>query len=322
MRKGLSLVLRLGLAAACLVYAFWGVDLAELLHAASNFSLPAIGAMLVCFWSDFVIMAGRLRFATGGRVGLTAGYNATVLGLGMNNILPAKAGEAAKVLYLSRRGGIPMGESLGIVFWERFSDLHMLLAVGVAAAALQRHLSVVLPLVAVVVCMWAVIVAIRVRPGLGRLLVRLAYFQRLRLLAEDMVAQLSRPRAGSFFGVLMIYGVGTWALYALQFFCLLPWGAGLDLSAAQTLAVFAMGAAGLAAPSSPGGVGVFEAVMVAALAMYGVDKEQALAAGLVFHMFQYVQTTLYALGVLAFSGLRLRSLDRDMDGDKTLEETV
>ena len=321
MPRWAGMVLRLGLAGACLVYAFWGVDLEGLLRAASGFSLPALGVMIGLTWLDFVVMGGRLRFATGNRVSLLVGFNAGVLGIGANNILPAKAGEAAKTLYLSRRGGLPVGEALGMVFWERFSDLHMLLVVGVVAAALQGRLSVILPLAGLVVAMWAVIVAIRVRPGLGRVLVRLAYFQRLRRLAEDVVVQLSRPRAGGFFAVLMAFGVGTWTLYAMQFFCLLPWGAGLDLSPAQTLAVFAMGAAGLAAPSSPGGVGVFEAVMVAALAMYGVEREQALAAGLVFHMVLYVQTTAYALALLAFSGLRLRSLNRAEDENDNPEAT-
>ncbi len=313
------MALRLGLAAACLAYAFWGVDIWGLLEAAGRFSLPALAAMVACMWVDFLVMGGRLRFATGGRVSLGAGFNASILGIGANNILPAKAGEAAKALYLSRSGGLAVGETLGMVFWERFSDLHMLLVVGVAAAALQHRLSVVLPLAGVVMGMWIVILAIRVRPSLGEILVRLAYFPRLRGLAADMVGQLSRPRAGGFFAVLMAYGAATWALYALQFFCLLPWGAGLDLTVAQTLAVFAMGAAGLALPSSPGGVGVFEAVMVAALAMYGVDREQALAAGLVFHMSLYVQTTIYALAVFAFSGLRLRALRRTGDSDQTPE---
>ena len=320
MRKGLGLVLRLALVGACLAYAFWGVDLGRLMQAAAGFSLPALAAMAGIIWLDFAVVGARLRYATGNRVGLTAGFNASLLGVGMNNILPAKAGEAAKALYLSRRGDMAMGETLGMIFWERFSDLHMLLVVGAAAALLQHRLSVVLPLAVVVAAMWTAVVAIRVRPGLGRVLVRMAYFRSLRRLAEDVVGQLSRPRAGGFFAVLLAYGAVTWALYALQFFCLLPWGAGLDLSPAQTLAVFAMGAAGLAAPSSPGGVGVFEAVMVAALAMYGVDREQALAAGLVFHMALYLQTTTYALAVFAFSDLRLRAVRRAAEGDQTETE--
>ncbi len=308
MRRWFMASLRLALVGACLVYAFWGVDPAGLLAATGRFDPLALAAMCALIWLDFLIVGARMRYATGNRVGLLTGFNAGMLGVGMNNILPAKMGEAAKSLYLSRKGGMSMGETLGMVFWERFSDLHMLLVVGAAAALLQRRLSVVLPLAGIITAMWVVVAAIRIRPSLGRVLVRLAHFRSLRSMASDMVEQLSRPGAGRFFLVLLAYGVGTWSLYALQFFCLLPWGAGLDLGAAQTLAVFALGAAGMAAPSSPGGVGVFEAIMVAALALYGVDREQALAAGLVFHMALYLQTTSYALAVLACSGLRLRAV--------------
>jgi hypothetical protein len=48
-------------------------------------------------------------------------------------------------------------------------------------------------------------------------------------------------------------------------------------------------------PSSPGYVGVFEAMMVLALALFRVPEEQALAAGVLIHVCQFVPVTLWGL---------------------------
>ena len=94
----------------------------------------------------------------------------------------------------------------------------------------------------------------------------------------------------------------------VQYFAILRWGAGLDLTFGQVLSVFVFGALGLAVPSSPGGVGVYEAVMVAVLTGLGVDKEQALAVGLVYHAVYSFPVTAYASGLLARRGLTLAAI--------------
>ncbi|HYP39798.1 MAG TPA: lysylphosphatidylglycerol synthase domain-containing protein, partial [Chloroflexia bacterium] len=55
---------------------------------------------------------------------------------------------------------------------------------------------------------------------------------------------------------------------------------------------------GLLVPALPGNVGTYEALCIAAMAFFGVDKELAVAFALVFHMGQ-LATTL-AVGLVAF----------------------
>jgi len=47
---------------------------------------------------------------------------------------------------------------------------------------------------------------------------------------------------------------------------------------------------GLMIPSSPGGIGVFEFMVILALAPFGIEKEVALGIGFTFHMLQYAVT--------------------------------
>jgi hypothetical protein len=162
-----------------------------------------------------------------------------------------------------------------MVFWERFADLHALIAMALFAAAFHgKRLAVVPPGRGggrAVACL----AVLRWWPGLAPRLVGLLAFARLRDLAADVLDHLAERRGVHFFAVLALATAGTWAMYCVQYYVLLWWGAGLDLSFGQVLSVFVFGALGLAVPSSPGGVGVYEAVMVAVLTSLGVDKERA-----------------------------------------------
>jgi hypothetical protein len=59
-----------------------------------------------------------------------------------------------------------------------------------------------------------------------------------------------------------------------------------------------VGALGIAAPSSPGALGVYEAVLVGALAVFGLEASATLAFALSMHMISYLLT-----GVIGGYGL-------------------
>ena len=56
------------------------------------------------------------------------------------------------------------------------------------------------------------------------------------------------------------------------------------------------------------------AAVVFSLGLFGVDRSQALAAGLVLHMVQYIPVTLAGLLVLGKSGLSLRKIRHSEEG--------
>lgn len=93
----------------------------------------------------------------------------------------------------------------------------------------------------------------------------------------------------------------VWSLYALETTVALNGVAGLGLSWKAALSVFALSSLGMLLPSSPGAIGVYEAIAVAALRAHDVPHEQALAAALFAHMAQFIPVTLAGgLAMLAF----------------------
>jgi glycosyltransferase 2 family protein len=306
-KRALGLALRLALVGGCLTYALWGVDFAQLGSALAAYHPWGVAAVVLAVGLDMACVGLRLRFLTGGAATFAASFNAGVLGLGLNNVLPAKLGEAAKAVYLRKAAGVSLGRSMGMIFWERFADLHALALLALGAAYMQGRDEAVVPLAALLLALWTVLASLRRWPGLGPALLRLVPFARLREFASEVLVHLGQVRGPAFFLGLAGWTASTWSLYCFQYFIVF-WAAGLDLSFGQTLFVFVAGALGLAAPTSPGGVGVYEAVMVAVLATLGVDKEAALAAGLVYHAALFIPVTLYALGLLARSGLSVSAL--------------
>jgi uncharacterized protein (TIRG00374 family) len=100
-----------------------------------------------------------------------------------------------------------------------------------------------------------------------------------------------------------------WAIAIFQYYVLIR---AFIPEATLLWASFALmvAALGIAAPSSPGGVGVFEAAIVGALALFGVEASVALAAAITAHLIQYLVTGVLGVYALFKDGESLTGLYR------------
>ena len=310
MKHCLSLVLRIGVALGCLVYAMWGVDFSRLLAVVGAFPLWAVLLYALLTPGIAVLPGLRLRFLVGGRVSGTTGLKACLLGLALNNILPARLGEMAKALYLRREADISLGRSLEAVFWERFFDLNALLALGAVVAAMLGQGLVLYPLLAVVGAAWCFLLLLAVRPLAAHAMLRFLPGESLRLFAGEMLGLLESNLRAAFLLRLTLWTVVAWTGYTVLYGIGLCAMAGFAPDPALVLTVFAVVTLGFAVPGAPGGMGVYEAASVLALGWFGVDRDRAFAVGLALHLLQYLPVTVAGLWILATSGLSLRDLRR------------
>jgi glycosyltransferase 2 family protein len=316
LKKTLSLVLRTALVGGCLVYAFWGIDFTQLWQAFAQFDALAIVVTTLLSFVGYGAMAIRMNFLTGFHCGNWVGLKAFLLSMAVNNVVPAKLGELAKAFYLRKEGGYTLSQSISMVFWERFFDLNAILAMGLVVAFHFRLKMAFFPLAICVGSIWTFLFLIRTWPDRGTRLINLVPMERLREFIVEVKLQLVHGVTLRYLFALGFYTALVWMLYAIPTFLTVYWVAGLKLTMGQTLAVFILSALGMAMPSSPGAVGVFEAAIIFGLGIFKVDKELALAIGLLIHMMQFIPTTLAGLLVLAKSGLSLKNLRKD---DQELE---
>jgi hypothetical protein len=238
------------------------------------------------------------------------GLKAFLLSMAVNNVVPAKLGELAKAFYLRKECGYSLSQSISMVFWERFFDLNAILAMGLLVAFHFKLWGAIIPLGLGVGSIWACLFLVRKWPDKAERLITLIPFERVREFIFEVKLQLVHGVTLRYLVILGMYTILVWFLYAIPTFLTISWVAGIKLTMGQTLAVFILSALGMAMPSSPGAVGVFEAAVIFGLGLFKVDKELALAIGLLIHMMQFIPTTVAGLLVLAKSGLSLQSLRR------------
>lgn len=308
MKKQLFLALRLALVAGCLTYALWGVDLTGLLHALASFRAGNVLVFVGIGVASVIVPGLRLRFLMARGIRPLAGIWACLIGLALNNVLPARLGEMAKALYLRREGGTSLGRAFEAVFWERFFDLNALLLLGVVVAALMGQGVVLYPLLAIVGCGWCFLALLRLRPGVAHALLRFVPSAGLRLFAGEMLGLLQANLRLGFLARLGVWTALAWTGYVAVYAVGLCLMAGLPLSLPLVLTVFGVASLGFALPGAPGGMGVYEASMVLALGWFGVARDRAFAVALAMHLLQYVPVTVLGLWRVGASGMTLREL--------------
>lgn len=276
--------------------AFRNVDLDELGEALRDanpaYLLPASAALA----GGVAVRAWRwqLLFERGRRPRFGLVANALLIGYLFNTILPARAGELARVQVLGRRADVSRAEVLATVVLERLYDLVVLIAllalaapllppVGWLKAALALGLVLALSLAA-----GALLVRRYGRRGARALLMPLTLLPavseaRVDVLAASIVNGLAAIRGTGLALTALAVTALSWLLLGLSgWFLLLGMDIGESGFAAALLVLVATNLV-LVLPSSPAGLGTFEAAAVLALAAYDVGREQALSFALVLH---------------------------------------
>jgi uncharacterized protein (TIRG00374 family) len=313
------------LSAGALWWTLHGVDLAKVwsVLAASNLALwiactitaTAIFPLRARRWAALLEpVAGRLPFASL--------WQATAVGMMMNNVAPGRAGEFARPFVLSRsEPTVKFTAAFASLAVDRlFDGVIVLLLMIVAtfdprfphdspAAAGVAHsmryaalfLTAVLVVLATMVFAPQTIFATYDATA-GRLAPTLA--ARIRPLLEGFASGLGVLRSPRLVAEVFFWALLHWLCNAFAFW--LGFRA-LGIEAPLTAALFLQGiiAIGVAIPSSPGFFGFFEAAAKVGLGLYGVSETQAVSFGLGFHILSYIPITVIGAWYLTRLNLRL-----------------
>lgn len=243
----------------------------------------------------------------GGRASLLQMLAALNQGYLKNNLLPWRMGELGRAILRGRRPGLSPAMVLSSIVVERLYDMSLavalLLALSPAAfgaswaprAALVGGLAVILALGV----LWLVLarpqavewMLRRLPGGLGR----------WQGLWENLRAGLASLRDARQLLAGFAWMVLSWALAGGEYWLVLrafvP-----EAQATWALLALCVSLLGVAIPSAPGYIGVFEASAVAALAVFHVDSSLALGYALILHGLHFGTTTLLGAAALAGEG--------------------
>lgn len=323
-RRGLALGLGVAVSGGALWWALRGIAWGDLRTRVASADVGLLLAAVAVATLTFPIRAWRWRYLLRDdeRRPIAWGplWHGVAIGFMANNVLPARLGEVIRCYTVNRVAPVRFTAALTSVAVERVFDalaIVTLFIVALLGPGVPRDI----PIAAQV--RWAGLV------GIAALLVLTAAAFR-PVLAERAVRTLLPAGRITDGLVRILHGLleGLTALHdprrlvAVVFGSLLLWtvnalGFGLAFAAfglpgdlwtalvAQTFVVFAV-----AAPSTPGYVGVLELAVVGALALYHVPRDAAFAAAATYHVTTFIPIVLLGAWSLARTGLSLGELRR------------
>ncbi|HET9496042.1 MAG TPA: lysylphosphatidylglycerol synthase transmembrane domain-containing protein [Chloroflexia bacterium] len=332
-RIGLGLLV----SAVCLYFVVRGVQWSEVVRHLSEIDLPLFLLSMLLMLAAYFLMTWRWRFlldpldapslpapdnARGSRYTLPDLYGKMMTGYFFNAFFPARAGDLVRAYLLGRKTGMRKTTVLATIVIEKAFD-------GIALLLMLLLSLMLLPTVttedsaAISPDLLAWVAGIGLVAALGGLALFYRFSDRLARVVERFFAitpfpgwmeRLAVRLIETFAGGLHVFksprplalagGISllVWVVVAGMFLVALqsfrtPFPPEL-VSPAGLLFMTALVNLGLLVPALPGNVGTYEALVVAAMAVFRADKELAVAFALIFHVGQLVVTLM--VGVIAF----------------------
>lgn len=239
-------------------------------------------------------------------IGVTSPWlalRATFAGAGLNNVLVANGGEAARVVFVARSAHVPSAKVVATLALERLFELVgyvMMLALAASFLDLPPNLERVKPFALVaLVLMIALLVWLVRRPDAkamvegpeaigwkGRLKSHWAHF------AHTIATVSSGPR----FIAALLLSVGAWALQVATY-QMTAKAAHFPMTTVATIAALLLVNLGFLFRFTPGNVGLFQAAYAAAAVAFGLDREQAIAVAFLIQAQQILPVTAFGVAL-------------------------
>lgn len=317
-------------------WVFRGQSWGEIWNGVQSANLWLLGGAVAMVTATFLLRALRWKILLSPvcrDTTLHSRFAAVNIGFMVNNLLPARAGEFARALALSRMEPVSASGAVGSLVVERFLDgLAIFLFVFVAMAApgfpedpvvgassLGAWIQGATVLLGVLLALMVLMLLfpgtlVRIMGGAARILPgRLP-----RLLVEALESFLDGLKVLQHPGLLalaVLWSLGVWAWHSLGFWMALR-AFGFEVGYDAALFVNATVAFAVGLPAAPGFFGTFHAGAAAGLAVYGYTPAQAGAFAFGFHLGGFIPVTLIGL----YFAWKLGFSFKDMETSETRVE--
>lgn len=281
----------------------WGAAWSSIRHASLPLLLAAIGVNFLSICIKAVRWWMFLRAA--GSPSLSLAFRATIAGAGLNNVLVANGGDAARVVFVSRASGVPSSTILATLALERLFDpvgFVILLVYGAIAfelpPALEKWRVPAEALLVVIAAglVWFVYNARNIKPEHvpERREKPRSLWGRVRRYVSRFAASTRSLTTVQRFLAALILSMLSWATQFATF-ALAASAAHVKMPFAASLACLLAINLGLLVRATPGNVGFFQFVYALTAEQFGVARNDAIAVSLLIQTLQIIPLTL--LGV-------------------------
>ncbi|MBL8029010.1 MAG: flippase-like domain-containing protein [Fibrobacteres bacterium] len=335
MKPFLKLLLGLTITALAVIVFFKSIDFSKLPEILSRISPLTLIATALLSVVALIFRALRLKVLLTARDGQTTRslFSIITVSYMLNNVLPFRIGEAARVFIVTKKHGHSLPVSIGSLIAERLLDTIGYAVLLIIPALIYGFYNTDLKILGLLPVSSFVLL---VTAGLGLLLICVLFFalkpektlkiiEKLRLKLPPFAAKLtihietmlrdssnwlSNPYKAVMslvwtFASILCYTVSIY-LIAVNLGAIIPFS-----SACFTSGVVAFG---VAVPSAPGFAGTLDLAIQAGLTLFNINKDTAAATAIIYHLTGWVSVTL--AGLVLWPGLNISLSDIKKGNDK------
>ncbi|MEP6509247.1 MAG: lysylphosphatidylglycerol synthase transmembrane domain-containing protein, partial [Gemmatimonadales bacterium] len=288
-------VVGIALSVVLLWWTLRDVSMTVVWHELAQSSIPLFLASALCATLVFPLRARRWQTIlqpVAPNTPLGPLWRSTAIGMMVNNLVPARAGEIARAYALTKETAIPLSTSIASLAVDRLFDMMVLLLLAVSAfldPAFPRDARIagqslgnlaqgsIVFVVLLIVALYALaffpsqlvkayeLFARRISPALE------TRGKEVLINFSEGLSVLRSPRR---FLAVLAWTILHWLVNALAFWLGFK-AVGMNLPFSAALFLQTLIAIGVALPSAPGFFGVFEKLANVGLAIYGVGADRA-----------------------------------------------
>ena len=314
MSQNRARALRLALTALIVVFLFVFARTIDWSAAWSSMRAASPWLLFAAVIVNFVSLAIKgirwwLFLKPAGSPSLALATRATLAGIGLNNVLVANGGDAARVVFVSRATGIPSSRVLASLALERLFDpvgFMILLACGAIIYPLPDSLERwALPgqvaLAGVIASLVWFVYSSRNASEAGPAAKQAAtedrgFVRKARNYVAGFVSSTRWLTSGPRFAGALLISMISWVLQVATF-QLAAAAANVAIPPAAILAALLATNIGLLVRATPGNVGFFQFVFALTVVPFGVSRSDAIAVSLLIQSIQIIPLTIIGISL-------------------------
>ncbi len=283
---------------------------------------PLLASLPLVFIATAICLSSfRWSKVSGSNVRFRETFAALLIGMFINNVLPARLGEVARGYVLCRKKKLSFTYAFSTVLLDRFFDLTGLLLMtllsllflprGILPQTVSRGIYVIIGLVAL--CVFFMILLSR-QSFANRLAERFAGVEKsfLAKLGKRIIEiQENLSRIGSPLTIVLFVLISffTWLSMSVALW-IVTVALGIPVPFACIPFVCALLNMGIIIPSSPGYVGLYQFLLVYLLSIFGVPKYEGFTISILYHASWYIPYTVVGFALLLREHLRIKDIRR------------
>jgi glycosyltransferase 2 family protein len=324
MRKGnIITIVGFVISLVLLYFSLKDIRFQEIMATLLRANLWLIPVPLVFILIAVVLCSFRWFRLTGSGVHFMDTFAALMIGLFVNNVLPARIGEVARAYVISKKRGLSFTYSFSTVLLDRFFDLTGLLLIAFIffpdkslPAAVSRSIYI---LIAFLIFCIACLILFSREQFANRIAGKLTQIKRplfSQLAERVLMIQENLKRINSPFNLIfsVVLSFCTWFSMTIALYLVILM-LGIKVDFRHIPFVCALLNLGLTIPSSPGYIGVYQFLLVYLLAIFGVPKYEGFTISIIYHAMWYIPYNILGFIFLFKEHLKIREI-RGLEGGK------